>query len=391
MESYDIIVVGGGPAGLLAARKASEKDTHVLLLEREKALGKKVCAEAISDTSLKDSELDSRDFIVNEIVGARVYAPDESKSVKISGELIGEHGGYVLDKRMYLEALADATRNAGVDLRLGANVVDVQRNKGSVNTIVKENGETKALSSKILIGCDGFGSIVARKFFNTSRMTFISCIQYTLEGCKIEDEDLLEFYLGNDVAPRGYVWVFPKGKGIANVGLGVRGTQAKPYLDKFLKKHRKRFENSKTLSVGAAPVVVSGQLDRIVLDNMMICGEAAGHVIPLTGAGIHTSLVAGRIAGRVAAEAISENDFTEMKLSQYVVEFDKIWGSRIKRSLKALKVVEQLSDSEMNIMADVLKGDDILDLANGIDLERVAKGLLKHPILAMKVAKALMA
>lgn len=391
MESYDIIVVGAGPAGLLAARKASEKGAHVLLLEREKALGKKVCAEAISDTSLKDSELDSRSFIVNEIVGARVYAPDEGKSVKILGESIGEHGGYVLDKRMYLEALADAARNAGVDLRLGTNVVDVQRNEGSVNTIVKENGGTQTLSSKILIGCDGFGSVVARKFFNTSQMTFISCIQYTLEGCKIEDEDLLGFYLGNDVAPRGYLWVFPKGKGIANVGLGVRGTQAKAYLDKFLKKHVDWFENSKTLSVGAAPVVVSGQLDKVVSDNIMICGEAAGQVIPLTGAGIHTSLVAGRIAGRVAAEATSENDFTEMKLSEYAVEFDKIWGSKIKRSLKALKVVEQLSDSEMNIMADVLKGDDILDLANGIDLERVAKGLLKHPILAMKVAKALMA
>lgn len=391
MESYDIIVVGAGPAGLLAARKASEKGAHVLLLEREKALGKKVCAEAISDTSLKDSELDSRSFIVNEIVGARVYAPDEGKSVKILGESIGEHGGYVLDKRMYLEALADAARNAGVDLRLGTNVVDVQRNEGSVNTIVKENGGTQTLSSKILIGCDGFGSVVARKFFNTSQMTFISCIQYTLEGCKIEDEDLLGFYLGNDVAPRGYLWVFPKGKGIANVGLGVRGTQAKAYLDKFLKKHVDWFENSKTLSVGAAPVVVSGQLDKVVSDNIMICGEAAGQIIPLTGAGIHTSLVAGRIAGRVAAEATSENDFTEMKLSEYAVEFDKIWGSKIKRSLKALKVVEQLSDSEMNIMADVLKGDDILDLANGIDLERVAKGLLKHPILAMKVAKALMA
>jgi digeranylgeranylglycerophospholipid reductase len=391
MESYDIIVVGAGPAGLLAARKASEKGAHVLLLEREKSLGKKVCAEAISDTSLKDSELDSRSFIVNEIVGARVYAPDEGKSVKILGESIGEHGGYVLDKRMYLEALADAARNAGVDLRLGTNVVDVQRNEGSVNTIVKENGGTQTLSSKILIGCDGFGSVVARKFFNTSQMTFISCIQYTLEGCKIEDEDLLGFYLGNDVAPRGYLWVFPKGKGIANVGLGVRGTQAKAYLDKFLKKHVDWFENSKTLSVGAAPVVVSGQLDKVVSDNIMICGEAAGQIIPLTGAGIHTSLVAGRIAGRVAAEATSENDFTEMKLSEYAVEFDKIWGSKIKRSLKALKVVEQLSDSEMNIMADVLKGDDILDLANGIDLERVAKGLLKHPILAMKVAKALMA
>ncbi len=100
--------------------------------------------------------------------------------------------------------------------------------------------------------------------------------------------------------------------------------------------------------------------------------------------------MAGRIAGRVAAEAIQENNLNEKKLSQYVVEFNEIWGERIGKSLKALRVIEQLSDNELNIMADVLKGRDILDIANGFDLERVAKVLLKHPILAMKVAKALM-
>jgi digeranylgeranylglycerophospholipid reductase len=227
MDSRDIIVIGGGPAGLLAARKASEMGLQVLLLERDEALGKKVCAEAISDTGMKDSELASRSFVVNKIFGARVYAPDESKNVEISGELIGEQGGFVLDKRQYLEHLADAAKNAGAEIKLGANVVDVQWNEGSVKTFVRENGGTQTLSSKILIGCDGFGSIVARKFFDTSRMAFISCIQYTLGDCKIGDESFLEFYLGNDVAPRGYLWVFPKGKGLANVGLGVRGKPAK--------------------------------------------------------------------------------------------------------------------------------------------------------------------
>jgi digeranylgeranylglycerophospholipid reductase len=391
MESYDIIVVGGGPAGLLAARKASEKGVQVLLLEREKTLGKKVCAEAISNTTFKDSELQSRSFIANEIVGARVYAPDESKNVSISGESIGEHGGYVVNKRLYLEALADAARTSGADVRLGANVIDIQRNEGYVKAIVKNDGGTQNLASKVLIGCDGFGSVVARKFFDTRNMTLISCIQYTLQGCRVEDEDLLEFYLGNDVAPHGYLWVFPKGKGVANVGLGVRGTAARPYLDKFLKKHVDRFGNAKTVNVGAAPVVVSGQLEKLVSDNIMISGESAGHVIPLTGAGIHTSLVAGRIAGRVAAEATLEKNPTEARLSEYALEFNKIWGERIKKSAKALKVIEQLSDSELNTLADMLKGEDVLNLANGIDLERTAKRLLKHPIFAMKVAKALLA
>ena len=389
MDNHDIIVVGAGPTGLLAARKASEKGVNVVLVEREKTLGKKVCAEAISSTGLEDSELDSRDFVVNKMSGAIVYAPDETNNVEISGEAMGKHGGCVLDKRMYLEALADAARKAGADIRLGASLVDAKRNEGRIETTVKTENETHSLSSRILIGCDGFSSVVARKFFDTSRMEFISCIQYVMEGCRIGNEDLLRFYLGNEVAPLGYLWVFPKGKGVANVGLGVRGTAAKPYLDKFLKRHPETFGDSKILSVGAAPLVVSGQLDKSVSDNVMIAGEAAGHVMPFTGAGIHSGLVAGRIAGSLAAEAITDEDYSESRLSGYAVEYDRIFGDRIRRSLKSLKVIERLSDGELNTMAELLKGQDILDIANGMNLERAAKMIMKHPVLAIKVAKAL--
>jgi digeranylgeranylglycerophospholipid reductase len=169
----------------------------------------------------------------------------------------------------------------------------------------------------------------------------------------------------------------------------VRGTAAKPYLDKFLKRHPETFGDSKILSVGAAPLVVSGQLDKSVSDNVMIAGEAAGHVMPFTGAGIHSGLVAGRIAGSLAAEAITDEDYSESRLSGYAVEYDRIFGDRIRRSLKSLKVIERLSDGELNTMAELLKGQDILDIANGMNLERAAKMIMKHPVLAMKVAKAL--
>ncbi len=390
MQNPDVIVIGAGPAGLLAAREAAEKGVGVLVLERERALGKKVCAEAISDKGLRACELNSKEFVVNEIFGARVYAPDESKNVEVSGELMGEEGGHILDRRKYLESLAEAATKGGAEIRFGACVVDVQRDGGFIKTIAKDNGGTQTLLSRIALGCDGFSSVVARKFFDTSKMEFISCIQYKLEGCRIDNEHELHFYLGNEVAPRGYLWVFPKGKGLANVGVGVRGKPAKLYLDKFLQKHPEIFADSKILNVGGAPVVVSGQLDKVVSDNVMICGEAAGHVIPLTGAGIHTSAVAGRIAGRVAAEAVLEQNFTQRRLSEYIIEFNKIWADRIMKSLKALRVIERLSDSELNIMAEVLKGEDILDIANGVNLERAAKALLKHPVLAIKVARALM-
>src|SRR5207249_7607297 len=94
----------------------------------------------------------------------------------------------------------------------------------------------------------------------------------------------------------GYIWVFPKGNGDANVGIGVKGAGAKVLLDKFIENHPRAFGSAKIERTLAAPVPVGGEAESYVADNMMLCGDAASQVIPLTGAGIHNGLVAGKIA-----------------------------------------------------------------------------------------------
>jgi len=177
---------------------------------------------------------------------------------------------------------------------------------------------------------------------------------------------------------------------VANVGVGVRKGSPKSYLDKFIQKHSSIFKDSEILSFGGAPVIVSGQLPKITADNLMICGEAAGQVIPFTGAGIHTGIVAGKIAGMVAAEAIKNNNLSEEALTIYKKRFDEVFGKNIEKSLKAMRIFEKLSDEDLNKLAEILSGEDVIDLANGLNIEKVAKKLLSHPILAAKIAKALL-
>src|SRR6184192_2254302 len=97
-----------------------------------------------------------------------------------------------------------------------------------------------------------------------------------------EDESKLEIYIGHEKAPAGYIWVFPKGKGDANVGIGVKGAGAKVLLDKFIENHQRAFGSSKIERTLAAPVPVGGEAESYVADNMMLCGDAASQVIPLT-------------------------------------------------------------------------------------------------------------
>ncbi len=388
MKIFDVAVVGAGPTGVIASRKIAEQTFNVILLEKENHLGKKPCGEAVSENTVKDSEISfKKKILLNKITGAYVYPPDESKKVEIFREIEEIGSGYILDKKRFLEALLNESEKKGTEVRLGTEVLSCVRMDGLMKIKLKPKGY---IYSKIVLGCDGFNSIIRKSQFRPERIELISCIQYAMKKCRIEDENIMRFYFGNDVAPLGYLWVFPKGNGLANVGVGVRRGVAKNYLDNFIKKHSDMFAEAEILNVSGAPVTVSGQLKKMVQDNIVLCGESAGQVIPLTGAGIHTGLISGKKAGEVVVEALHKNNFSEIKLIEYFNRFNSIYGEKIRKSRKALTVIEKLSDHDLNNLADVLTSTDILDLANGTNVERVAKKLLSHPLLAMRVAKALL-
>src|SRR6266704_1305108 len=209
-------------------------------------------------------------------------------------------------------------------------------------------------------------------------------------NCRLEDEAKPEIYIGHKKAPAGYIWIFPKGKSTANVGIGLKGSGAKMLLDKFLQEHSSVFGDAKIERSQAAPVPVGGEIEEYVTANMMLCGDAAGQVIPLTGAGIHTSMVAGKIAGEVAGKAAVEGDVSSKRLQTYKERFDTLWGEKISNSLKALESFERFSDEELNVITDYLDGQDLIEMAHGFSPSRAVSLLVKHPILAITVAHQLL-
>ncbi len=385
IDSFDVAVIGAGPSGVMASWKAAETGARTILLEREENPGRKVCAEGVLADALPDAEVTpSREFVANTISGAFLYAPDERKRVNVGGE------GYILDKPSFLASLSQRAKRDGAILDYGAVVDDLARDDGYVILKGRNRGQPFSIRSRVVIGCDGVGSILARKFFTRRNYSAIAALQYTMTNCQLEDEKKLEIYIGHEKAPSGYIWIFPKGKGEANVGIGLKGPNAKQLLDRFVSGHPQQFSQAKVERSLAAPVPVGGEVEEYVSDNMMLCGDAAGQVIPLTGAGIHTSLVAGKIAGRVAGEAVQEGQVSKHGLKRYQETFEELFGERISNSLKSLESFERFSDEDLNIITDYLEGQDLVDMAHGLSPSRAIGLMVHHPILAIKVAYQLL-
>ena len=369
----------------MAAWTAAKQGAHTLLLEKETSAGRKPCAEGILSEALEDAQVSpEREFAAHRITGAFLYPPDEKKRVRVGGD------GYILDKPAFLTSLAARAVAAGAEVAYGSRVDRVSRDNGYVVVEGNRSSQPFSLRAKAIVGCDGTRSILARQFFPRRNYSVIAAFQYDMFDCQLEDESTLEIFIGHKKAPAGYIWIFPKGNGTANVGIGLKGSGAKSLLDKFIQEHPRAFANAKVDRSQAAPVPVGGEVENYVTDNMMLCGDAAGQVIPLTGAGIHTSVVAGKIAGDVAGKAAVEGELGAKRLSAYKERFDAVWGEKISNSLRALESFERFSDDELNIITDFLDGQDLVDMAHGFSPSKAVGLMLRHPILAMKVAHQLM-
>jgi digeranylgeranylglycerophospholipid reductase len=355
----DIVVVGAGPAGSLAARTAAENGAITLLLEEHPKVGYPIyCAEGLSLGGLKDAGVDPKPPVVcQEITKARVFSP-----------------GYTLNREVFDSLLAEKATEAGADLLTSTKAIDLIKEDGVVIGVKAVSGEeTLEIKARIVIGADGHASIIRRKAgLGEWFSDVVTCAQYRLGGLEIEEPGVNEFYLGREVSPGGYAWVFPKSAEVANVGLGVRKIHTESpikYLKRFVA-NDPRFKGAEIQLVNGGICPVSGVLDKAVSDGLMLTGDSAGQLIPATGAGIHSGLESGKMAGEVAAKAVEEGNVSEGRLSEYEKRFDSYWGERIRDSRKVVEMLDKFSDENLNILAKVMTHEDVLNLANGTMVAR---------------------
>ncbi|MBN1893925.1 NAD(P)/FAD-dependent oxidoreductase [bacterium] len=354
-ERYDVIVAGAGPAGSWTAKYAAENGASVLLLEKDGEIGVPVrCAEGVAEKSLKDLVDVNPQWIARTITGGRLVAPDGT-----AVESYPDERGYVLHRKLFDADLAAMAAKAGAEIRTKAYVFGLLFENGRVDGVrLRHLGHDYSIRSSLVIGADGVESRVGRWAgleTCTPHHEMESCVQMTLANIPI-DPDVVEFRFGHHVAPGGYLWIFPKGPKSANVGLGISGDKASRkkalyYLREFVERN---FPHAGILSMVAGGVPAGQSLKSLVADGIMLVGDAARQTNPLTGGGIINAMIAGRIAGRVAAEAVKDGDVSAARLTPYEKEWIKAEGRNNDLSYKIKRVVYRFSDHELNEIARML-------------------------------------
>lgn len=381
--NYDIIIVGAGPAGSIAARFAAEQGVSVLMLEKDRDVGYPVrCGEAISKAGVEEFISSDDKWIAAKISKFSFISPDESEVIVDFGD-----AGYVLDRRIFDYELARTAAEAGAHIITRAYVNGLLFDNGKVCGVKYEfQGEQKEVKAKVVIAADGVESRVGRWAGLQTHIDFRdmeSAVQITAANIPV-NQNTLYFYFGRDVAPNGYFWIFPKGHNKANIGLGVSGLigkkkSAQSYLNDFMDKH---YPNAPVLTSIAGGVPCSITLDKISAPGIMLVGDAARQVNPLSGGGIASGMIGGKIAGTIAGEAVKTNKF------DYILTYDKAWNDRLGKRHETFNRIKEgiynFSDDKFNNIAhSILK----------IPIEKRTLGkvftttLMNNPSLLVDIAK----
>jgi len=386
---YDVIVVGSGPAGSVTARYAAKSGAKVIVLERRAEIGVPVlCGEGISRKIDDWGIIEGKRWMAGKMDGARIYSPDKT-CVTIGADQAGNETGYVVYRDIFDQELAKSAMKAGAEFMMNTQVTGVIKEGDKIKGVkAKHFDEEIEIEAKILVAADGVESKVAQWAGLDTRLDpkdLETCCQYTLENIDVNDA-YCEFYLGKEIAPGGYIWVFPKGKGIANVGIGVLASlseagMAKKLLDDFIKKDP-RLKKGQPVRFLTGAVPVSNPAKETVADNLVIVGDAARHVDPITGGGLTHCLEGGKIAGEVIGKAIKKKDYSKDFLSAYETGWKDAFGLKIKRNYLVKEIMLDMEDKTFNKIANSLKDTKFEEISTHGLIKEIA---IKHPTLMMKL------
>ncbi|MGD9396395.1 MAG: NAD(P)/FAD-dependent oxidoreductase [Candidatus Thorarchaeota archaeon] len=412
MKRPDVVIVGAGSAGCVTARRCAELGLKTLLLDRKpkKEVGQKVCGDEVSKSHFEATGIDYPigDEVSSAIAGADVYPPNMKNELQVRGWT--EFDGWTVNRLNFGQRLLKEAIDAGAkfipEIHVGSPMMIGDQVTG-VEYKDLTSGDEVIVKSKVVVDASGFAAVIRNKLEsplienNVDKRDIALCYREILKlKMPLAEPEVARVFLGGDVAPQGYAWIFPKGIQEINAGVGITGGKGrgspKSHFMKFKKKYPLLFGSELIDGKGGA-VPVRRPLKSLVGDGVAFVGDAALQVNPIHGGGIGAGMRAGIILGEVVRGAIAKRDYSARCLWSYNNRYLPNFGRRLASLEIFRRLLQAVSDEDMDFGFErkLLEANDLMaaNRGDGISLSvadklrRVKRGARRVSLL-MKLQKA---
>lgn len=385
MEEFDVIVVGAGTGGCMAAKTMASAGLNVSLIDRkeEEEIGNKVCGDGIGKHHFDHLNLayPKGEELEREILGIKIYSPDMETTFRVAEE--GLHG-FMVNRHLFGQRLLKDALDVGAILKDSTRVIRPMIKAGFVKGATAKNlksGSKTELMGKAVVDASGV-SVVVRKNLpfeigierEISKEDLIVCYREIRKlNETIREPGFCEIHLNLEVAPGGYYWIFPESGEKVNLGLGVVASGNFPNPKKQLYNHvlsKLPFEGSSIIHGGGGFVPTRRPLSSMVGNGVVVIGDAACHVNPIHGGGMGPSIIAGKIAGETLIEAIKKDDLSASALWPANSGYMQLYGAK-QAGLDVFRIFLQgLTNEDINygMRYRLIKEEDILRVILGEDV-----------------------
>ena len=358
-------IIGGGPAGLIAARELARLGLETTLFEEHYHIGEpNHCAGILSVEGLQRLGVEpNSDFIQHEVRGGTVYSPSGTP-LRITDN---RTRAYIVDRAAFDKHLSELASNHGAVIETGVRVTGLLSSGGVVHGVKTKDD----IPAQVVINSEGISGKLAGSLGFPKPKGVKSGINAEVSGIDVEP-GMVEIWFGCRRSPGFFVWVAPTGDNSARVGLGCNSGDPWTRLKDFL---NERFEIYQMGEPKRWPIITGGPLDVTHCGGMLLVGDVAGQVKPTTAGGVILGGLCALEAANVASKVVERGDSSMRLLKDYDEAWKRKLGKEFGTMLQARRVVDKLSDARI---------DRLFEAAKEAGLEEMASSLIREGDMDMQ-------